>query len=372
MRFTSIPVLAVVVGLVGCAADTRPEPQQTTQAKLLAPKALFSATASDTTKATLGISEWRIYRGKTDYVLSGHDANGKPVQGTSIAFVKDESGNSVLRARALNGTFFAGKHVFDTTSAGSANSAADANTTSFFHSALVDMNRVRVAVAAKSAVAQGGALPAGVDPFATQFGALGASCGGDLSSMLMGALQCLSQQNGLSSTTTVNSALLQQCALASQGAATSVNTCAPGADPSGLGLGLGNIPFDPSSVLAGLGGGFGTDPLGMGIPAGGACPICMGGAAGGIGGIGGTSGDPWGSMGALGGIGMDPMGMGDPFGGGSCMSCQGGGYNDLSMDAMNGGVDCGGMGMGSAGMGGDMGMGGGDMGGAGGGFGAGY
>jgi hypothetical protein len=91
--------------------------------------------------------------------------------------------------------------------------------------------------------------------------------------------------------------------------------------------------------------------------------------------------------GALGGIGQDPYGMGDPFGGGSCMSCQGGGYNDLAMDPTNGGVDCGGMNGG--GMGGDMGggMNGGDMGGGyggdmgggmggdmgtGGGFGAGY
>lgn len=311
VRLFSGALLAAVTAVAGCSAEPMREPQQSSQSKLLAPRALFKAKASTETTKAIGVVEWRVFRGRTDFVLTGYDKTGKAIQGASVAFVKDGK-QKVMRARAFDGTFFAGRHVFGGKSA--SNGTASAKTVSLFHRAVVDMMAVRASLARQGKISYvpQGQPPIGLDPndpnapLQDPFGTLGQSCGNDLMSMMMGALQCLGGAGGLGNANGTNMAQLLQCALAAQGAAASQGTCQ---DPGQLG---GADPYDP---YGGIGQGQGqpmpgqdpNDPYGMGQ---------------------GQGQDPYG---------QDPMGQGDPFGQQGCQSCEGQ-YGDINADPMNGGV----------------------------------
>lgn len=324
LRFVSGALVAAVTAISGCSAEPMREPQQSSQSKLLAPRALFATKASTETTKTTGVVTWRVYRGRTDFVLTGYDRAGKPVQGAAIAFVKNGD-EKVLRARVLDGTFFAGKHVFGGRS--SSNRTASAKTLNLFHRAIADMMAVRKALLKQGKIhyVPPAQPPTGLDPndpnapMQDPFGTLGQSCGNDLMSMLMGALQCLGGTGGLGNGTNVNMGQLLQCALASQGAASAQGTC--GEDPGQLG---GGDPYDP---YGGTGGA--EDPYGQGQQ--------------------GPEGpDPYGQGEGQGPYGQDPMGQGDPFGKQDCQSCEGP-YGDIGMDPNNGGVSYDDQGMGGEG-----------------------
>jgi hypothetical protein len=353
---------------IGCTAAPAYEPRESTESKLLAPKALFKAKASETTTKETGIHEWRVFRGKDDFVLTGYDTHGAPVGGTAFRFDK-QGGQNVLNARILDGTSFKATYAYGATT--SATSAAKTSTQKLFHRAAADMMGIRLTLQEMGRGYKGNGtiptqtlglptgIPAGINPFggvADPFGQLGQmGCGGDLVSMLMGALQCVGGAGGLTGMQS-NPTQLLQCALASQGAASTMGTCQSTANPLGQ-LGqlaqLGNLggatglPFDPMSMGMGMDpnnpfGQYGAqDPFGLGqmgqlgqtgqpgmpgMPAqGGMDPYGM---------------DPYGT-----GMGIDPMGQGqfdplgqgDPFGAGSCQSCAGG-YDDFGVNAGNGDV----------------------------------
>jgi hypothetical protein len=372
LRFVAGAAL-VASTAVGCTAAPAYEPQQSSEQKLLAPKALFKAKASAVTKKETGISEWRVFRGKEDFVLTGYDGDGEPVGGTAFRFAKDGSKN-LLKARILDGNAFKTTYAFGAST--SSTSSAKTSTQKLFRRAAADMLGIRLTLQEMGRGYKGSALanqnlglpqgiPAGVDPFggvADPFGQLGQmGCGGDLVSMLMGAMQCVGGAGGLAGAQS-NPMQLLQCALASQGAASSMGTCqAGGANPLGqLGqLGqLGNLgganglPFDPMSIDPNSQ--FGTqDPFGqlgqlgqLGQP--GQQPGLPG-QTGQVGGM-----DPFG-IDPMGQGQFDPLGQGDPFGQGACQSC-GGQFDDFGVDPMNGGVGFDqGMGQGmDPGMGGGM------------------
>ncbi len=353
LRFLSGAVLAAITAVAGCSAEPMREPQQSSQSKLLAPRALFKTKASAETTKTLGIVEWRVYRGRTDFVLSGYDKNGKSVQGASVAFVKDGKQN-VMRARMLDGSFFAGRHVFGGKTA--ANRKATEKTLRLFHRAIADMMSVRAALArsGKITYVPPAQPPLGIDPndpnapLQDPFGTLGQSCGNDLMSMLMGALQCLGGAGGLGNGGAPDMGQLLQCALASQGAASSAGTCQdPGQvggtdpyDPYG-GMGQGQDPNDPYGTGQGQGQDP-NDPYGNGQGQDPNDPYGNGQ---------GDPNDPYGMGQGQDPYGQDPYGQGDPFGQQDCQSCEGQ-YGDIGMDPMNGGVsyDDGMGGMGGEGM----------------------
>lgn len=81
LRFVSGAVLFASLAL-GCSVAPAPEQQQSSQSKLLAPKALFKAKASAATTKATGITEWRVFRGKADFVLTGYGDDGSAVGGT--------------------------------------------------------------------------------------------------------------------------------------------------------------------------------------------------------------------------------------------------------------------------------------------------
>ncbi len=381
VRFFSGAVLATVTALAGCSAEPMREPQQSSQSKLLAPRALFKAKASSETTKAIGVVEWRVYRGRTDFVLTGYDKSGKAIQGASVSFVKQGKQN-VMRARAFDGTFFAGRHVFGGKSA--SNRSASQKTQRLFHRAIADMMAVRASLARQGKISYvpPAQLPTGIDPndpnapLQDPFGTLGQSCGNDLMSMMMGALQCLAGTGGLGGASSAGMGQLLQCALAAQGAAASQGTCQDpgqlGTDPyDPYGMGQGQDPNDPYGMGQGqdpndpYGMGQGqdpNDPYGMGQGQDPNDPYGMGQGQDPYG------QDPYGQD----PYGQDPYGQGDPFGQQDCQSCEGP-YDDIEADPMNGGVSYDDMG---GGMGGDYGggdYGGGDMGGGDmGGFGEGY
>ena len=365
LRFVAGAALVASMSMtIGCTAASEYEPRRSTESKLLAPKSLFKAKASEATEKETGITEWRVFRGKNDFVLTGYDADGEPVGGTAFRFVKDGAQN-VLKSRVLDGSSFQATYAYGGTA--SASAAAKPSTQKLFRRAAADMLGIRLtlqqmgrgykptgAAAANPVLGLPAGIPAGIDPFggvADPFGQLGQmGCGGDLVSMLMGALQCAGGAGGLTGTAAQSNPMqLLQCALASQGAASTMGTCQAGANPLGqlaqLGQ-LGNLggatglPFDPMGM--GMGMGTGMDPYGMQDP--------FGLGQGQLGQMGqpmpGQSGmDPYGMDPNGAGLGLDPMGQGqfdplgqgNPFGAGTCQSCAGG-YDDFGVSGANGGV----------------------------------
>lgn len=354
LRFVAGAAL-VTSTAIGCTAAPAYEPQQSSESKLLAPKSLFKAKASAATKKETGISEWRVFRGKEDFVLTGYDSNGEAVGGTAFRFAKDGAKN-ILRARILDGTSFKATYAFGAST--SSTSSAKTSTQKLFRRAAADMLGIRLTLqemgrgykgngaAANPNLGLPQGIPAGVDPFggvADPFGQLGQmGCGGDLVSMLMGALQCVGGAGGLAGAKS-NPMQLLQCALASQGAASSMGTCQSPANPLGqLGqLGqLGNLggatgaPFDPMSIDPNSP--FGTqDPFGQLGQLGQLGQVGQSGQQPGIPGqVGGA--DPFG-IDPMGQGQFDPLGQGNPFGTGACQSC-GGQFDDFGIDSANGDV----------------------------------
>lgn len=370
LRFVAgASLVASMAMATGCTAATEYEPRRSTESKLLAPKSLFKAKASAATEKVTGITEWRVFRGKNDFVLTGYDADGEPVGGTAFRFVKDGAHN-VLKSRVLDGSSVQATYAYGGTA--SASATAKPSTQKLFRRAAADMLGIRLTLqqmgrgykptgaAAANPLGLPAGIPAGMDPFggvSDPFGQLGQmGCGGDLVSMLMGALQCAGGAGGLTGTAAQSNPMqLLQCALASQGAASTMGTCQAGGNPLGqlaqLGQ-LGNLggatglPFDPMSM--GVGPGAGMDPYGMQDPFG----LGQMGQPGQPGQVVGQPGMPGqGGMDPNGmdpngaGLGIDPMGQGqfdplgqgNPFGAGNCQSCAGG-FDDFGVSGTNGAV----------------------------------
>jgi len=342
----------VAATATGCAAPTAPEQTGSKTEKLLAPKAVLEAHASAATRKAIGVVKWKVYRGKTDYVLTGYDAKGKPVKGVALAFLPGTSktqSTPVLRGRVLDGSKFAARREYDARGKVSSNKTLATASRTFLQHAILDMGAAATSIYRKTHGGKvpragyfgegfpggpaapatppadpatpppppadptgGGGLPIPFppdDPFGgmgypggdPMGGGAGGACGMDMATILMSALQCLMSGGG---------ANVGQCMQAAMAGASAGGTCG-GAPPGG-----GAPPADPG----------GGDPYGD--PAGG-----------------GAGGDPYGDPA---GGGADPYGTGaasEAGDYGACMSCPaGGGYDDIGADPMNGDVYGGDMG----------------------------
>lgn len=106
-------MMAGVLGVVGCAAPAAPEKTGGTTQKLLAPRAIVRTGASPKTRSTLGVYEWRVYKGISDFVITGYDAKKKPVQGFSLSFAgKQGTQKPAVKVRVLDGKGFKGSYDF--------------------------------------------------------------------------------------------------------------------------------------------------------------------------------------------------------------------------------------------------------------------
>ncbi|MBX3192448.1 MAG: hypothetical protein KF819_35985 [Labilithrix sp.] len=324
--------LAACLTSAACAAPPIEEKGSRTE-KLLAPRAVFRANASPATAKAVGVTEWRIHRGKSDYVLTGYDRDGDAVKGVSLAFLgKTGKKKAALRGRVLDGTRFAMRHEYQ--GATSKNGTMSKATKAFLDRAIADMGSLSQGLVTAyhdgsvptfgpgyPGPGKGGTTPAPVpppSPFPSPLptdptGGMGPACGADMTTAIMAALQCLMTSGGADPTA------LMACVQAAVAASSAGGTCPSGpmTDPMG---------GDP----------YGEDPYGpmggpMGGPAGGPVGGPMGGPAGG-------PTDPYGDP-----YGQDPYGPGGPVdqagGMGTCMSCPpGGGFDDIGADPMNGDV----------------------------------
>ncbi|MBX3207438.1 MAG: hypothetical protein KF764_20490 [Labilithrix sp.] len=328
---TRILLVATLTGIAAstaaCAAPPASEERGVSVAKLKAPRPMMRASASPASQELFGVSEWRIFRGKKDVVLTGYDEDGHAVKGVSVGFYAAENASdATLRARVLDGSAFAARHDY-ARGRTSLNKELPASTASFLKQALADVVVLRRAFAQTTTAAKASARTLGA----------GQQCGGDMMAIVSAALQCIQSTGG----TNVDANAVAQCIAAAQSAASVGSAC----------QGTGSIPFDPTQggdpwgTGGGdpWGGGAGGDPYGGG--AGGSDP--WGGGAGGSDPWGGgAGGDPYGG----GAGGSDPWGGGggmptggwcnDPFGdGAACPSCSGGaGGGDIYSNPANGDV----------------------------------
>jgi len=340
-----VAVLALAGSSVACSQPVMEEGKGHTTAKLLAPKPLVKVKASPSTKENEGITEWRIFRGRNDVVLSGYGKNGKVVKGLTIGFHQDKKEGPVLRARLLDGSLFAMRHEYEAARTVT-NKDVDEDSAKFLYTALGDMRALKTAVTKSP----------------SRFRTLDTSglfdCGSGIVSILTSALECLKNSGG-------SAAAAQQCIAAAQSAAELGGLCtggvdvpfdptAGGLDPYGdLGAGLpydpydpygnagaglpydpydpyGNagagLPYDPYDPYGNAGAGLPYDPYGTGLGDWGDCDF----------------GDILGGLGGLGGLG--DLGLGwdwglDPFGDGmSCPSCAAAGMGDIWADPYSGQV----------------------------------
>jgi hypothetical protein len=102
-----------VLGAIGCAAPPVPEKSGATTQKLLAPRAIVRTGTSPKTRATLGVYEWRVHKGISEFIVTGYDKQKKPVQGFSIAFSgKKTSQKPAVKIRVLDGKKFSANYDF--------------------------------------------------------------------------------------------------------------------------------------------------------------------------------------------------------------------------------------------------------------------
>jgi hypothetical protein len=194
----------LVAGAYGCSAKPV-EATGSNHSKLLAPKAVYKALASDATRKALGIAEWRVFRGKTSFVLTGYDAQGKAVKGVSVEFDgKTPSTRPKVIGKLLDGSRFSAHHEYG---GGSKSNALLAQSSkAFIDRAINDMSSLQQQ------------LHSG-----TKKTRLGAQCSGDMVAVMASALQCLVAAGV--NTTTPNKAAVLQCIQAAVTAAATASSC---------------------------------------------------------------------------------------------------------------------------------------------------
>ena len=353
-RFLLLATLTVAAASsAACAPQPAPEERGVTKAKLLAPRPMMKATASPSSQATLGVHEWRIYRGRHDVFLTGYDEDGKPVKGLSVGFhASADTSEATLRTRILDGSMFAARHDYAQGRTVARAQLSD-DSASFVRQALADIAVLRHVVAQTTQNGATSKRSFGTTP----------QCGADMMAILSNALQCVQASGGAANPTAITQCLAAAQSAAGVGSACQVTGTTPfdptqGADPWGSDPygqagqdGMGGDPYGQAGDPYGQGGdpyGQGGDPYGQGGNPGGD-PY-------------GQGGDPYGQSGNPYG---DPYGQGDPngdwggglpngdwcndpFGDGACPSCGGmdgmgnsngmGDWGDIGADPMNGDV----------------------------------
>jgi uncharacterized membrane protein YgcG len=193
-----------IAGAYGCSAKPV-EPTGSSHAKLLAPRAVYKALASDATRKALGITEWRVYRGKTAFVLTGYDGAGHAVKGVSVAFDgKTSTTRPMVIGKLLDGSRFSARHEYGGGS--KANALLARSSRLFVDRAINDMTSLQKQLRS-----------------GTKKTHLGAQCSGDMATVMAAALQCLVAAGV--STSTPNKAAVLQCITAAVTAAATASSC---------------------------------------------------------------------------------------------------------------------------------------------------
>jgi hypothetical protein len=205
-----VAVLGFALGLAavtGCSAPTV-ERTGSGRSKLLAPQAMFKGAASAETQRLLGIAEWRIYQGKTKYVVTGYSASGRAVKGVSLAFSGASStSKAALEARLLDGSHFSGTHAYGGATTASTNLTALSQ--SFATQAVHDLTALRMGL--KTSITRSAVHT-------------GEACGGDLVKIAMTSIQCIATASSTGSSVS-KQIKIKACVAAAQSASDAVESC---------------------------------------------------------------------------------------------------------------------------------------------------
>lgn len=248
---------------IGCAAPTLPEREGSKAEKLLAPKALTTTYASAYTQDELGITQWRLYRGKNNYFLTGYDDRGQPVKGVAMGFAGGSNAPS-LYTRALDGSSFGLRHDFGGQDASTGDASNE--TKLLLAAATFDLAAARVAMVETAFPQQfsprqdyfgenfpqpGGTLPGGQLPYPGAPGGIDPNAGQpnackmDMITVAMASLQCM-LGGVFGGTATTDKGACIQAALASAAATGNCTGGIPIPIPMPV-PGTSTTPIDPNT-----------------------------------------------------------------------------------------------------------------------------
>lgn len=102
-----IALVATLGGGIGCSVAPS-EATGRSSSKLLAPRPFLKVSSSSATRAALGVTEWRMFGGRSKQVLTGYNASGKAVRGVELGFVAHtKTTRAHVAVRHLDGSGFA-------------------------------------------------------------------------------------------------------------------------------------------------------------------------------------------------------------------------------------------------------------------------
>jgi hypothetical protein len=178
-RLLALGLASVVTmgSVAGCAAPDMPvEGHGSTTSSLAKPRPTLKAVASKETTAKYGITEWRMYKGKSGVVLTGYDAHGKAVKGVTTGFADSKDTGKPEVVTHIND----GSHATLKRSLVAEDSAADANvpaeSVEFAKQVAGDLGGLQQTLTSQATLAS---IPEAV-----------ATCGQTLANLCAAAIQC--------------------------------------------------------------------------------------------------------------------------------------------------------------------------------------
>jgi hypothetical protein len=195
-----------IAGITGCTAPA-PEGFGSSSSKLLAPQAVFKGPSTADTQKVLGISEWRVFRGKTEYIVTGYDNAGKAVKGVAFAFSgASHASKAKITGRVLDGSRASGSHEYGgNTSSPSLESVSQTFVDHAFH----DLTMLRMGL--KTSITRSAVRS-------------GEACSGDLTKIVMSSLQCITSAKATGSSVS-KAVKVKQCVAAASSASKAVASC---------------------------------------------------------------------------------------------------------------------------------------------------
>ena len=222
-----------LVTVIACAPPTAEESTRSSNSSLTTARPILRVTASTSAKKTLGVTEWRIYKSKKEFVVNGYDAKGYAVKGAAFGFVgSSQSSSSKVRVRLLDGSKASG--TYDFRNKPNASGSARSNTAAFLEYAISDLRSV-AAQSSGSLKTQGHFLPNGTtgtpaDPtIPTTTPAPAGSCAPSLGNLGANGTQCIQSILGALLGGGNGQPNLQSCLSAATSVISNLGTCMGGA-----------------------------------------------------------------------------------------------------------------------------------------------
>jgi hypothetical protein len=239
----------------GCSSDV--ENTGSSESELQTPIPLFRSVASQDAARELNVHEWRVHRGKHEYVVTGYDPTGHAISGFAIgAYAHTDVTPSHMRVRMLDGTHHSIRPVFDGDSV--VTGTMSPKTEKLISHALSDFSAIGGSSSNDQSLVLHGGAGGGIHPLGTSSVAGGSSaCTTVLMSTIQDAIQC---GTAISKTTNnnISAATVAECLKAAgdllqldsacQGVLASLGGQTPGATTAGVATGGSPIAGLPTAA----------------------------------------------------------------------------------------------------------------------------